>query len=842
MSILNTLRGLFGGAGEGPQVTVRTVLPTSRDMPTSDRMPRDTEAQAILADIVQQAIAAGAQWRIKLAGSARWQSLKNEPPELQRAVLFAAIDPPKRSGRSYGGDSFKVEDAKRQIVGQLLKRRIDVPAAELKDLLQRIDETAISLPYVDVQPMALLQACENSMGQPDAVSILRPRLEKLHNKFTIRSRRHRLTKFEQAFVDKIAAMLDPEAAALAPAIPAGEFGAFLAAQLASLAPKHRAAWEALAGHAVKAGDKSAPTAKWRSDAKPLLAAIGADVFASALTEWLAATIPDPAHPDNSLNVLKGFLWLTPDAASDGLTGAVGRFAETCFRKVSGIGARSVKLGNAALHALSEMADQPQAGAELFRLRGAIKYPSARATLDKRIAELAGNSGSSIAALEDAALPTFGLEADGTLQRRFGDTLASLTLSATETDVRWTNAEGRVLKSVPAATKREHKAELAAFNLLAKDIEKARAAQARRLEDSWLEARGWPLGDWRRHYLDHPLRRPLVQSLIWQAVDGDRSVAFLPGQSALEDDSGAPVDLSDTARITLWHPLNADPEVVLAWRARIIALERTQPIKQAHREIYVVTEAELRTETYSNRFAAHILRQHQFRALCQAREWRYDFMGGWDSWNVPTRTLPALDLRVEYSVEPIEDGRHSDAYIPLHISTDQVRFVRNSTGAAIALIDIDRVVFSELMRDVDLFVAVTSVAADPGWQDGGPEGRFGAYWHEWAFGDLGQSAETRKALIAGIAPRLSIASKLEIGEKALIVTGKRHKYAIHFGSANIQILPENRYLCIVPDRSPRESDNIRLPFTGDGQLSTILAKAFMLVDESKIEDPTIVRQL
>ena len=75
-----------------------------------------------------------------------------------------------------------------------------------------------------------------------------------------------------------------------------------------------------------------------------------------------------------------------------------------------------------------------------------------------------------------------------------------------------------------------------------------------------------------------------------------------------------------------------------------------------------------------------------------------------------------------------------------------------------------------------------------------------------------------------------------------MTGKRHRYAIHFGSANIQILPQNRYLCIVPARNPVETDNIRLPFTGDGQLSTILAKAFMLVDDDKITDPTILTQL
>lgn len=42
---------------------------------------------------------------------------------------------------------------------------------------------------------------------------------------------------------------------------------------------------------------------------------------------------------------------------------------------------------------------------------------------------------------------------------------------------------------------------------------------------------------------------------------------------------------------------------------------------AHREIYVLTDAERTTRVYSNRFAAHIVRQHQFNALCAARGWK-----------------------------------------------------------------------------------------------------------------------------------------------------------------------------------------------------------------------------
>ncbi|MFG2512039.1 hypothetical protein [Streptomyces sp. NPDC048584] len=47
-------------------------------------------------------------------------------------------------------------------------------------------------------------------------------------------------------------------------------------------------------------------------------------------------------------------------------------------------------------------------------------------------------------------------------------------------------------------------------------------------------------------------------------------------------------------------------------------------------------------------------------------------------------------------------------------------------------------FSEAMHDVDLFVGVTSIAADPDRREGGPER---AYRERTAFGELGATAAT-----------------------------------------------------------------------------------------------------
>ena len=58
---------------------------------------------------------------------------------------------------------------------------------------------------------------------------------------------------------------------------------------------------------------------------------------------------------------------------------------------------------------------------------------------------------------------------------------------------------------------------------------------------------------------------------------------------------------------------------------------------------------------------------------------------------------------------------------------------------------------------------------------------------------------------------------------------------------------DQYLCIVPARGAAATGTagtggLFLPFEGDATLSVILSKAFLLADDTKITDPTIVSQI
>ena len=276
---------------------------------------------------------------------------------------------------------------------------------------------------------------------------------------------------------------------------------------------------------------------------------------------------------------------------------------------------------------------------------------------------------------------------------------------------------------------------------------------------------------------------------------------------------------------------------------MVELEIVQPTKQAYREVYLLTDAERNTRTYSNRMAAHMLKQHQMATLMAARGWRYQLMGAYDDglddqW--ARKDFVTSDLTAEYLLHTNWDEENwNEASIYLYVGTDQVRF---SLGAVqVPLEDVPPRLLSETMREADLFVGVASVGNDPAWADQGPTTESRNYWQSYSFGALDGFAETRKQVLEAALPRLKVRDVAHIEGKFLIVDGKLNTYKIHLGSSNILMAPGDRYLCIVPG-GVSKSGQVALPFEGDNRLSVILSKAMMLADDDKITAPDIVSQL
>ncbi len=638
-------------------------------------------------------------------------------------------------------------------------------------------------------------------------------------------------------------------------------------------------WQALVRHALTAAGAK-PSAAWEKTARLILERLPGIQVRERIVGWLDlvgrprtqrlygphhAHVNDEYDPHNA-DALRGLVWTLSLLPADRATArALGRVVEVSLRKLPGVGPRNPKVANAGVVALSRT-EGGDALAELARLATRVTHRGVLKIINSGLDQHAQALGLTRDEIEELAVPAYGLTEVGRVTHQLGDCTAELTVQGPKAMLTWRNPTGKQLKAPPAQVKRDHPDELKELKAAVKDIDKMLSAQAERLDRQLLARRVWSYAKWRAHYLDHPLVGTLARRLLW-TVDG-QPVGYADGElRTLTDD---PLHPAADAKVELWHPIHHEPAEIVAWRDWLERHVITQPFKQAHREVYLLTDAERNTGTYSNRFAAHVLRQHQVNSLAAIRGWHAKLRLCVDDTYPPAyKELPQWGLRAEYWVEGIEGDdwaahiAESGAY--LRIRTDQVRFYpldaphnRAQAGrgdyrmwhtpdeepvASLPLTEIPPLALSEVLRDVDLFVGVASVGNDPTWQDGGPEGRFQEYWAAYSFGELGASAETRRELLTRLIPRLAIADRCTVDGRFLHVKGELHTYKIHLGSGNILRTPNDQYLCIVPKGASGTGDpGGYLPFEGDRVLSVILSKAMLLAKDTEITDPTITSQL
>jgi hypothetical protein len=650
------------------------------------------------------------------------------------------------------------------------------------------------------------------------------------------------------------------------------------ADLNKLKAGPRKAWNDLLVH-CQAGGKGKFTERWRKEVQPLLDAVGFEAFKEAVLHWFPQVDRPRTQPIERKNawepdydqliiqphveLLRGLVWCCGLREDADLARAVGRLALSAYRKVPGKGPRLVSLGNACVTALGMTPGLPAIG-QLAVLKK-VKFGNAQKEVEKAFTASAVREGLARDDIEELAVPAYGLEEVGLRREVFGDYQAELLVDGSSAALQWLK-DGKPLKSVPAAVKKEHAERFKELQASVKDLNAMLPAQRERIDTLFLARKTWPLAVWRERYLDHPLVGTIARRLIWSFAAGSKNLAGIWHDGRLVDVDGKALNLKGEPAVSLWHPIGHTTDEVLGWRDWLERREVVQPFKQAHREVYLLTDAERRTGTYSNRFAAHILRQHQFHALCAARGWKNKLrLMVDDSYPPAHRLLPAWGLRAEYWVEGAgsEYGRDTnETGTYLYLATDQVRFYRIDASQVVAhaggggyggrwnqrvdeplpLETIPPLVFSEILRDVDLFVGVASVGNDPNWADGGPGGRYRDYWQSYSFGELSATAQTRKALLERLLPRLKIADRCTLADRFLIVRGSLRTYKVHLGSGNILMEPNDQYLCIVPKQTTAGGERVHLPFEGDGTLSVILSKAFLLADDAKITDPTITSQL
>jgi hypothetical protein len=481
---------------------------------------------------------------------------------------------------------------------------------------------------------------------------------------------------------------------------------------------------------------------------------------------------------------------------------------------------------------------PEALAALGTARAASRHKGVHKQLDRKLRRIERALGDR----PDVALrlPDLGFGPDGVRTVKVGEHEAVITLFH-DVDLVWRRADGKASATVPAAVRRDHADTVKELRGLVKQARGHLGTLGRSLEMGLTAGTTLPYRRWRAELAADGLGWSVVRRLIWEVpgVAGQWR-AVLPAGDGFADLTGTAVpEPEPDAEIRLWHPLDTSAEEIRAWRDLLTDRELRQPFRQAFREVYLLTPAEVETGTYSNRFAAHIVHYQQLYALMKARGWTCSMLGPWDSGDTDDayRVLAGGAWRVGFR----HDYRDQQPDGVQCASTDRVWLDRRVGGSwrTAQLADVPAIVLSEAMRDVDLFVSVTSIAADPHWIDRGDD-LYVDYWREASLAELTATAQVRRSALERIIPRTKIADRCELTERHLVVRGQLYTYKIHLGSANILMEPGNMHLCIVPSRrEPHE--RVFLPFEDD-RLALILSKAFLLADDVQITDPSIVAQL
>ena len=386
-------------------------------------------------------------------------------------------------------------------------------------------------------------------------------------------------------------------------------------------------------------------------------------------------------------------------------------------------ARDERIANTCAAALGTQDD-----AAAFAALGLMKARVTNRNVSKQIARAletaAARRGMSPSELLELSIPTMGLDASGRREETIGDEVAVMAIDAEgEVSLAWRGPDGQGRANPPKAFVDAHAAEVRRLKEEAKELKKAVALERGRIEDLFVEDREWDIETWRQRYVRHPLSGTFGRRLIWRVVDGSSSRSVMPADDGTLSRGGwlggrggrgrahstlAPDRCDGDGRRLLACGAHraADPPAVQA------GIPRGLPAHPGRGS----------DGSGFGPVRGHILLYSQARALMLARRWGTNFLGPFDGGDVgiAKREFPSHGLRAEFrhdAIWPLEPARSEVT----HCTTGQVRFIRIGDGEPVPLREVPAIVFSEAMRDVDLFVSVSSVGADRNWQDRGRAG-------------------------------------------------------------------------------------------------------------------------
>lgn len=372
---------------------------------------------------------------------------------------------------------------------------------------------------------------------------------------------------------------------------------------------------------------------------------------------------------------------------------------------------------------------------------------------------------------------------------------------------------RTLKRLPSLVKRDY-----AYREVQAVLDQARD-QAERYRQALLDTmrRGQPLTPEEVGLLR---RNPLASALLETLVLIDEAGAcglFRTDDGSLEGLHGERVPI--TGSVYVAHPYTLEQHGMLAdWQSEIVRRELVQPFKQVFRELYLLTPAEQLTGYTSGRLAGRRLKSRQTAAILANLGW---VIRGYGDAYKPFYHLGYAAHVATGDYYGYDDEDTGATMGNLEFWPLDARNYKSGNERRIPLSEVPPIIFSEVLRDLDL---VTIVAHD-----------------SQEHGTSQEVLVRRGELVRATVGSLGLSQAVQVAPPVVHVRGTLATYRVHLATAAVYT-EQGQYICIVPEHKQRKA--IYLPFAEGGEpiTSEIISKVLLLTQDTRITDQTILAQI
>ena len=300
-------------------------------------------------------------------------------------------------------------------------------------------------------------------------------------------------------------------------------------------------------------------------------------------------------------------------------------------------------------------------------------------------------------------------------------------------------------------------------------------------------------------LEHPVVKAMLSKLVLFNPETQASGFWQDGK--LLSAEGTLTPLKGTDKLLIAHPSHLFYAVQWdLYQKYLFDKEIKQPFKQVFRELYVPTKDELETSNRSERYQGHQVQPQKTVALLRGRGWTVNYEEG---------------LQKVYHKEGFRATIYAaaDWYTPSDVEAptlEYVVFYNLKDGKEVPMKEINPVIFSEVMRDVDLVVSVAHVGGvDP---------------------EASHSTMQMRGALARESARLFKLTNVEVKERYILVKNEHGDYSLHLGSGMIS--RGGLQINVVAVQSQHRG-RVFLPFVDDDPKTAEIISKMKLLSEGKI---------